>query len=237
MSTQRHPTEDLPAYALGALEETERDSIERHVTDCAQCQDDLGQFQDALYEAAAVGAVNVDPPHDLRARIVIRHRGGRVLGRPDFLEQLREFFLRPVPLGVPAALAVLLVVAFGIIGTTRGDADAYARAVAGVADGRVVALAPTDANPNARGSVVIPNQGQAYLVVRLPPPPSGKAWEAWVLKPGPVAVPAGIREAGGVFTLLLTAPLDAGDGVAVTLEPVAGSSQPTTQPVLAVDRT
>jgi anti-sigma-K factor RskA len=237
MSAQHHPTEDLPAYALGTLEDCEREPIERHVSDCAQCLDDLGQFQDTLYEAAALGAVNVDPPRDLRTRIVIRHRGARVLGRPDFLEQVREFLFRPVPLGVPAALVVLLVVAFGIIGTTRGDADAYARALAGVADGRVVALAPSDANPNARGSVVIPNQGQAYLVVRLPAPPSGKAWEAWVLKPGPVAVPAGTHEAGGVFTLLLTAPLDAGDGVAITLEPVAGSPQPTTQPVLAVDRT
>jgi hypothetical protein len=42
---------------------------------------------------------------------------------------------------------------------------------------------------------------------------------------------------GDVFILSLTAPLGAGDGVAITLEPVAGSAQPTTNPVLAVDRT
>jgi hypothetical protein len=40
-----------------------------------------------------------------------------------------------------------------------------------------------------------------------------------------------------VFTLELTVPLRQGEGVAITLEPIAGSAQPTTQPVLAVDRT
>jgi anti-sigma factor RsiW len=237
MSTQLHPTEDLPAYALGALDDSERDEVETHVGTCTQCRGDLAQFQDTLYEAAAVGAVDVELPRDLRTRIVLRHRGAPGLGRPTWVEQVREFLARPIPLGVPAALVVLLIVAFGIIGATRGEVDAYARALAGVVDGRVVALAPSDANPDARASVVIPKQGQAYLVVRLPAPPSGRAWTAWVLKPGPVAIPAGATEAGGVFTLLLNAPLGAGDGVAITLEPIAGSAQPTTQPVLAVDRT
>jgi len=74
-------------------------------------------------------------------------------------------------------------------------------------------------------------------VLRLRTPPSGKAWQAWVLRPspsGPVAVGAGAANAGGVFTLVLTARLGAGDGVAITLEAAAGAAQPTTQPVLAV---
>jgi len=36
---------------------------------------------------------------------------------------------------------------------------------------------------------------------------------------------------------VLTSPLGAGNGIAITLEPIAGSAQPTTRPVLAVDRT
>jgi hypothetical protein len=54
---------------------------------------------------------------------------------------------------------------------------------------------------------------------------------------GSVAVPAGTTERGDLFVLSLTAPLGAGDGVAITLEPAAGSAQPTTQPVLAVEKT
>jgi hypothetical protein len=40
-----------------------------------------------------------------------------------------------------------------------------------------------------------------------------------------------------VFTLPLTVPLGAGDGIAITLEPAVGSAQPTTEPVLVAART
>jgi anti-sigma-K factor RskA len=240
MSQERHPTEDLPAYALGALDKDERDLIALHIETCETCARDVAQFEEALFEAAAVGAVNVDPPADLRTRIVLRHRGARVPSATSWGERVIEFLRAPVPAAIPIALAILLVVAFGVVGASRQQADTYARALAGVADGRVVALAPTGANPDARAAVVIPTQGSAYLIVRLPAPPAGKAWEAWVLKPGtpgPVAVPAGTSERGDVFTLSLSAPLGAGDGVAITLEPASGSAQPTTQPVLAVAKT
>jgi hypothetical protein len=209
-----------------------------HVRTCETCRRDLAQFQDALYDAAAIGAVSVEPPRGLRTRIVQRHRGARSSATlSEWGDRARAFLRAPVPAVVPLALAVLLVITFGVVGATRQQADAYARAVAGVADGRVVALGPTGANPDARAAVVIPAQGTPYLIVRLPAPPPGQAWEAWVLKPGPRAVAAGTTESGGVFVLSLTAPLGAGDGVAITLEPAVGSAQPTTAPVLAVDRT
>jgi anti-sigma-K factor RskA len=240
MSQDRHPIEDLPAYALGALDKDEREVIAAHVETCASCARDLAQFEEALYDAAAIGAVNVDPPTDLRTRIVLRHRGARAPSASNWGDRVIEFLRNPVPAAVPFALAILLIVALGFVGASRQQADAYARALAGVVDGRVVALAPTGANPDARAAVVIPTQGSPYLIVRLPAPPAGKAWEAWVLKPGtagPVALPAGTAERGDVFTLSLTAPLGAGDGVAITLEPASGSAQPTTQPVLVAEKT
>jgi anti-sigma-K factor RskA len=241
MSQDRHPTEDLPAYALGALDEEERRLIAAHIETCPSCADDLAQFENALYEAAAVGAVQVEPPRDLRTRIVLRHRDARVAGgEVSWGERLGEFLRRPIPAAVPIALAALLIVAFAVVGATRQRADEYGQALAGVVDGRVVALAPSGANPDARGSVVIPTRGSPYLIVRLPAPQAGKAWEAWVLRSGgagPTAVPAGTSERGDVFVMSLTTPLGAGDGVAITLEPAAGSAQPTTQPVLAVEKT
>ena len=240
MSQEHHPTEDLPAYALGALDKEERAVIAAHIETCDTCAADLAQFEDALYEAAAIGAIDVQPPADLRRRIVLRHRGASARTATDWAGRVPEFLGRPVPAAIPIALALLLIVAFGVIGATRQQADAYAHALAGVADGRVVALVPTGANPDARAAVVIPTQGSPYLIVRLPAPPAGKAWEAWVLKQGasgPVAVPAGTADRGDMFMLSLTAPLGAGDGVAITLEPASGSAQPTTQPVLAIEKT
>jgi anti-sigma-K factor RskA/putative zinc finger protein len=241
MSQDRHPTEDLPAYALGVLDRDEREVIAAHLETCAECARDVAQFHEAIYDVAAVGSAEAgDPPRGLRTQIVLRHRDAPVPSATRWGDQILEFLLRPVPAAVPAALAVLLVVAFVVVGASRQQAGAYERALAGVVDGRVVALAPTGANPDARGAVVIPTQGSPYLVARLPAPPPGKVWEAWVLKPGasgPTAIPAGTTERGDVFTLSLTVPLGDGDGVAITLESASGPAQPTTQPVLLADRT
>ena len=233
MAHDRHPTEDLPAYALDALDEPERVTVAAHVETCDRCARDLAQFEDALYEAVAVGAARVDPPRDLRGRIVLRHRAERVTKESDWGARLRAWFVRPVPLAVPLALSVLLVVSVAVVGTARRDADAYARALAGVADGRVVALAPQKNAPaDARGAVVIPRSGDPYVVLELASPPTGKAWEAWVIK-GQRPVAAGLSGSGGLFTIVLSAPVGAGDVIAVTLEPAVGSSAPTSDPILA----
>ena len=96
MAEERHPTEDLPAYALGALDEAERRTLAAHLETCDECAHDLAQFEDALYEAAAVGAVRADPPRDLRARIVLRHRGARVAPSSDLGGRVREWLARPL---------------------------------------------------------------------------------------------------------------------------------------------
>jgi anti-sigma-K factor RskA len=101
------------------------------------------------------------------------------------------------------------------------------------ADGRVVALGPQKNAPaDARGAVVIPRSGDPYLVLELASPPTGKTWEAWVIK-GQRPVAAGLSGSGGLFTIVLSAPVGAGDVIAVTLEPAAGSSAPTSDPILA----
>jgi hypothetical protein len=233
MAPRSHPTDDLPAYALGALDEAERVAVAAHVETCDQCSRDLAQFEEALYEAAAVGAVRAEPPRDLRTRIVLRHRGAGTRRDRDWGAGVRAWLARPVPLALPLALAVLLVVSFVAVGTARREGDSYARALAGVADGRVVALGPQKNAPaDARGAVVIPRSGDPYLVLELAGPPTGKTWEAWVIK-GQRPIAAGQSGSGGLFTIVLTAPVGAGDVIAVTLEPAVGSSAPTSDPILA----
>ena len=233
MANERHPIEDLPAYALGALDEAERARVAAHLETCDQCPRDLARFEDALYEAAAVGAVPAEPPRDLRTRIVLRHRGAGLRRDRSWGARVRAWLARPVPLALPLALAVLLVVSFVAVGTARRESDSYARALAGVAAGRVVALGPQKNAPaDARGAVVIPRSGDPYLVLELASPPTGKTWEAWVIK-GQRPIAAGLSGSGGLFTIVLSAPVGAGDVIAVTLEPAAGSNAPTSDPILA----
>jgi len=79
---------------------------------------------------------------------------------------------------------------------------------------------------------VIPSSGDPYVLLELSSPPTVKAWEAWVIK-GQHPTAAGVSGSGGLFTIVLSAPVGAGDVVAVTLEPASGSRAPTSDPILA----
>src|SRR3989442_849128 len=103
MSLDPHPTDDLPAYALGVLDDPE--TVAAHVARCAVCGPEVAELQDALYEAAAAGAAGVEPPRTLRARIVLRHRGPAAPRARGWSARLRALLARPVPLAVPDAPA------------------------------------------------------------------------------------------------------------------------------------
>lgn len=241
-----HPRDDLAAFALGALDDGERRAIDAHVRDCATCTAGVESYREALH-AYASAAETVAP--DLRARIVGRARRdnawtatrdnawtgrGDNAGRRD--NAWTSWLRRPIPAFVPALLALVLVVSLVGVLQSRGDADRYAAVLADVASGRVVYLDATTTGSDLRGALVIPESGTPYIVLRVPAPPSGRAWEAWVLH-GETPLPAGLAASGGVITITLTAPFASGDGVAVTLEPSSGSTAPTSAPVLAVPRT
>lgn len=229
-----HPSDDLAAFALGVLDASERESVERHLSDCPACRDEVAAFAETAWSIAQTAAL--DTPPGLRESIVARAtRDARPLATPrpvPIFDRVIGALRRPIPVAVPLALALLLVVSLAGLAGARRDADAYATALSGVASARVIPLFGTETA--LRGSVIVPASGApAYLILDLPAAPSGKVWEAWILN-GEKPIAAGITAGrSGVTTILLTAPLGTGDGVAVTLEPAGGSRSPTTAPVLA----
>lgn len=225
-----HPRDDLAAFAIGALDAGEARAVRSHLEGCEVCRAELRGLEEAAFAIAA--SAERDAPAGLRARIVDRARGEGAPRRALPSSRL-GMFRRPVPLFVPLALAVLLAISLAAYGGARRDSDRYANALSGIAGARVVALAPTGEVAGVRGSLVIPADGKdPYLILDLPAAPSGKTWEAWVIK-GETPLAAGITSDRGVTTLVLTAPLTAGDTVAVTLEPSGGVDRVTGAPVLA----
>ena len=157
-------------------------------------------------------------------------RAARTAGRAN---ALFAFLARPTPLVASLALAVALVVATAGYVIAQRDADRYSTALAAIPGARVVALAPTGELAGVRGSLVVPQNGDApYLILDLPDAPAGKTWEAWVIR-GQTAVAAGITDGRGLTTLVLRASFAAGDTIAVTAEPSGGRDQPSGKPILA----
>lgn len=225
-----HPRDDLAAFAIGALDAAEARAVRAHLDGCEACRAELRALDEVAFTIAATA--DRDVPAGLREAIVERaRREGPRRGAPS--ASLLDMFRRPVPVAIPVALALLLAVSLALYAGARRDSDRFASALSGIAGARVVALVPTGEVAGVRGSLVIPADGGApYLILDLPAPPSGKTWEAWILR-GETPLAAGITNDSGVTTLVLTAPLAIGDGVAVTLEPSGGVDRVTGAPVLA----
>ena len=225
-----HPLDNLAALAVGALDAEEARVVRVHLDGCSSCRAELRALEEAAFEVAATAERDV--PAGLRERIVERARLERDQRRAPSSSWL-DIFRRPVPLAFPVALAVLLAISLAAYGVARHDSDRYASALSDVAGARVVTLAPTGEVAGVRGSLVIPASGAApYLILDLPAPPSGKTWEAWVVR-GERPLAAGLTDERGVRTLVLTTPLSSGDTVAVTLERSGGVDAPTGAIVLA----
>ena len=226
-----HPTDDLAGFALGALDADQARAISAHVDSCASCRAEAHALAETTWTMAESAAR--DTPAGLRAAIVERARlESRPVRRTALFGVVAAFIRRPLPLAVPLALALMLVVTAACYAVAQRDADRYAAVVADVAGGRVITLAPTGEIDGVRGSLVVPATGAPYLILELPAAPPGKTWEAWIIR-GQAAVAAGITDARGVTTLVLRAPFVAGDSVAITAEPRGGLDQPTGRPVLA----
>lgn len=227
-----HPRDDLAAFALGALEPDEARAVRAHLNGCEDCTAEVAGFEEAAFAIAATSQRDV--PSRMRRAIVERaHHDRRATPSGGGPASLIDVLRRPVPFAVPVVLGLLLAISLAAYVGARNDSDRYARALSGIAGARVVALAPTGEIAGAKGSLVIPADGAApYLILDLPAPPSGKTWEAWILR-GETPLAAGITSERGVTTLVLTAPLVSGDGVAVTLEPAGGVDRVTGAPVLA----
>lgn len=202
-------------YALDALDPADRDLYEQHLAGCQRCREELQSFwqvSDALAHAAGGPA----PPASLRERILEQARSER----PNVVP-LRRRSLTPV-LASAAAVAAVALVALGVwASSVSSNLDDAERRLAVLGDPNARTYESADGEAN----LIVTPTGAAALVVRsLTPAPEGKDYEIWVWANG-VPQPAGLFEEAGIA--LLSRPVEAGQKVAVTLEPDGGVDAPT----------
>ncbi len=79
---------DLAAYVLGALEPEEAQALQKHLTTCAVCRDEVAALQ-SVTEVLLLAAPQLAPPTSLKRRVMAEVRaqtraprsGVRVAGR------------------------------------------------------------------------------------------------------------------------------------------------------------
>jgi anti-sigma factor RsiW len=215
------------AYALDALDPAEREEFELHLSACERCRADVASFTGTA-AALAYAAPPANPPAHLRAEILRRARedGPSAVVLP--------FRRRRVEAALSAGLAVAAAAAI-VLGiwanSLHGKVDQQRSALS--ARGQTVAIL---GDPNAShrsltgagGQLVVARSGGVLVMPGLAAAPTGKTYEAWVMKDG-VAKPAGLFAKGQ--DVLLGQPVTRGAVVAVTVEPAGGSPQPTSKPV------
>lgn len=226
MNEHSRYAEDLSAYALGALSETDSEQVERHLAECAECQAEL-EWMRAAVDAIPGSVPQVEPPPELRVRVMETVRAeaellaaaGSAADRPERAPRVRwRAGGWRLAGGLAAACAAVALV---IVLSTRGGEST-----------RVVPAQLT-AVLRARATAALRLSGtRAQLVVeRLPAPPADHVDELWVMPRGGRPRPAGtfVVRTGSVT---LTVPVRHGDTVLATVEPGTGTSAPTTRPFL-----
>jgi hypothetical protein len=234
MNAREHTSyrEEVGAYLLGALTDLERQALERHMEDCAECREEVERLRPAA-DALPRSVEQLEPPPSLKASLmeVVEREASERSGarrRPSLRERLRlpRVGVRPLaPAG--AALAAGLLIGFGV---AQLGGDESARTVAASVDERRV--------PDASASLRIEGDGKDGAILRVQGLPSlgGRSvYQAWVERDGAI-VPQPTFEVGEDGSGAVAVPDDLSDAgaVMVSREPRGGSRAPSEPPILTV---
>jgi negative regulator of sigma E activity len=198
----------LGAFALGAVDAEEAAAVRAHLTTCAECQAEMAELWLAV-DSLPNTIEPMEPPPVLRNRIAAaiaaeaasslapRARSSpepapAIAPAPPAPEPIRKpasFWSRATPWA--AAAAILLLLSAGLLVWNLRLREEIQQATTPVAE--TIALAPTDAAPEAGGEVTyLPQDDLFILDVRdLPPLAPDQVYEVWLIgEDGPV--PAGV---------------------------------------------
>jgi anti-sigma factor RsiW len=243
MSIREQPCEwsnAAPAYLLSALPDQDARGFEAHLDGCDACSAQLTHLRPAV-DALALSVERVDPPGDLRSRVMAQVKAEADLlraagpeadlprrGRSRRRARLPQLRLSPA---WAAGAAALLVVAGGLGGVLVAGED-------GAPSPRTVAAqVARNFAPSARAEVVVASDSATLRLSGMPQPPRGHVYQVWLRQPGrlqpqPTNALFSVRADGTATVALPTRPREARE-VLVTAEPAGGSARPTSQPVLA----
>jgi anti-sigma factor RsiW len=224
------------AYAADALPPEERAEVEQHLAVCPACAHEVAEMRAALTRLA--DAVAEPPPPALRARVL--GEVARTRQQPPVVVALGRRgsgrWWTGAPLQLTAAALLVVAVVMSVLFVQRQhELNQQRQVVAEIASvlndpNHVVRTA--DLNSGGRGTAVVADGEAVFLASDLPSVASDRTYQLWVVSPGHTRS-AGLLGRGSSAQVLVPR-VGPGDAFAVTVEPGAGSPQPTTAPLVTI---
>jgi anti-sigma factor RsiW len=221
------------AYALDALDDVERAGFERHLRDCPTCAIEVIEFR----ESAAALADRVAAPAPIYLRAAVLAEIGRTRQVSPGRVTLPRFSLRRT-LAVAAA-AVVIAGSAGLGGvayqshraaqTATAQAGAIAQVMTDPGRSEVVG----EATGGGRAAVVAARGSAVFAASKLPALPKGKQYQLWRIRGKDISSEGLLKLSSGTGQALVSG-ISLNDFVAISVEPLGGSKQPTTTPILSL---
>jgi anti-sigma-K factor RskA len=222
----------LGEYAISALAAEDQAAVEEHLVGCPNHGAALAAYR-AVAGALALTTEEVRPPRRLRGQLLsafdreARTAAGAGLGSTAPLRQAPvkgDWWRRPsYAYGIAAALLIALV-----------GLSVWNLSLRASRDRSVLVREATTANNRLR-VIYFPGQKLAVVDYDLPQLTPDHIYQAWQIPRGGAA-PISLGLLGSRSPVAFKADLSNAGAVAVSIEPPGGSAQPTTTPIVVVDK-
>jgi anti-sigma-K factor RskA len=234
--------ENLPAYALGALDPEELAALEVHLQTCQSCRAELAKYR-TMSDNLLMAVPPRPPSAALRKRLQSRLPSAQKQSRPRFAWSFPQ-------LAMGAALTLLLFMSVFSFAQMRAIQSQQASLQQQLKTSQfalsMLAYPGTRSLPiiaaNFSGSVLVDTEHTTAAVItwRLPELPSDQTYQVWLIEPDGHRVSAGVfrPQVNSTYTtqpIFSKQPLTKFVGIGVTVEPAGGSDQPTGPRVFKVD--
>jgi anti-sigma-K factor RskA len=240
------------AYALDALDASERERFERHLRRCQSCTAEVRGLREVATSLAFAAAA--EPPAGLGERVLLLASQTRQLPPEVNRHARRHWNIRAWFTSIPwltwtprlaAATAVIAVAVAVVLGVTLAGTQQQLNTVRSQSASIAAVLAAPDARTvtgtvmtggtatvvlsAVQHSVVVSTSGLAAL-------PANRVYELWLITPTAAAYRAGLLPAAvsGRTAPVLASGFAAGDVLGMTVEPAGGTPKPTTAVIMTL---
>jgi anti-sigma-K factor RskA len=239
--------EDLPLYAMGALDDQACPELEAHLGTCGECRRELEALRGDL-AMVALATTGPQPPQRARQRlteaIAAEPQSAPVAQPGVVVGRLRPRWLSLAPIAIAVVMAITSLGLLLEVQRLKSALEALRQESAH--DREIVAMLK---DPKAQQNILVPvpvnnsqqpqvktiyvrDKGHVLVIANnLAELPSGKAYQLWLLTGEGHAMPCGTfttdwRGHGMKLHSMKTPGVEA-KGFAITIEPEGGSEKPT----------